>query len=234
MLARYNIPELPDQARRSLRDFLYDLESHQEWVAVPAGVPLLWIESLPLSGRPRNALRRTFRDHRVATYFGEPLMAIEFLLQRNVGIMALNELMCVIESAETGSAADEKCDEVISGLDQNVEDISARIFWFDDGGVLRLTDPPRISEPSPEGTLEHGAEILTGSERAAVSPLINFAKWAMAETGATDLGEAIASVIHESPEPDAWSELAAMPLTDLASPFPHPYEALRTCLRSLK
>ena len=55
VLARHNIPELPDQARRSLRDFLYDLESHQEWVAVPAGVPLLWIESLPLSGRPRNA-----------------------------------------------------------------------------------------------------------------------------------------------------------------------------------
>ena len=234
MLTRHNIPELPDQARRSLRDFLYDLESHQEWVAVPAGVPLLWIESLPLSGRTRNALRRTFRDHRVATYFGEPLMAIEFLLQRHVGIMALNELMCVIESAETGSAADEKYDEVISGLDQNVEDIAARIFWFDDGGVLRLTDPPRISEPSPEGTLEHGAEILTGSERATVSPLINFAKWAMAETEATDLGEAIAGVINGSPGPDEWSELASVQLTDLASPFRHPYQILRSWSEQLQ
>jgi hypothetical protein len=234
VLARHNIPELPDQARRSLRDFLYDLESHQEWVAVPAGVPLLWIESLPLSGRTRNALRRTFRDHRVATYFGEPLMAIEFLLQRNVGIMALNELMCVIESAETGSTANEKSDGDVSGLDRDVDDISARIFWFEDEDASHDPNPLRIFDPWAEETLEHGAEILTGSDQATISPLINFAKWAMAETGATNLGEAIASVIHKSPEPDAWSELAAIPLTDLASPFPHPYEALRSWAEQLE
>ena len=234
VLARHNIPELPDQARRSLRDFLYDLESYQEWAAVPAGVPLLWIESLPLSGRTRNALRRTFRDHRVATYFGEPLMAIEFLLQRNVGIMALNELMCVIESAETGSTANEKSDGDVSGLNRDVDDISARIFWFEDEDASHDPNPLRIFDPWAEETLEHGAEILTGSDQATISPLINFAKWAMAETGATNLGEAIASVIHKSPEPDAWSDLAAIPLTDLASPFPHPYEALRSWAEQLE
>ena len=77
-----------------------------------------------------------------------------------------------------------------------------------------------------DGTLEHGAKILTGTDRDTIGPFIDFAKWAMAETGASNLGEAIVNAINQSHAPEVWSQLAAVPLADIASPFPHPYQAI--------
>ena len=228
VLTSYGIPQLPDQARRSLRDFLYDLDSYEDWVAVPAGVPRMWLEKLPLSGRTRNVLCRTFLDHGATTYFSEPLMANEFLLQRQVGVTLLNELMCVIESAEIEPVPDEMIGEDCFELDRHTDGISARIFGFFDTGALSDSDSLPAFELRGEGTLEHGAEVLTGSDYATARHLINFAKWAMAETEARNLGEAIAGAIRESQMPESWNRLAAVELADLASPFPHPYQIIRS------
>ena len=242
VLTRYGIPELPDQARSSLRDFLYDLNSYDDWIAVPAGIPLVWLEKLPLTGRTRNALRRTFRDHKTATYFSEPLMATEFLRQRQVGVTLLNELMCVIESAEIEDTHGGTIGDYPPSTDTEIEAVADRIFspfTYDEAEavgdrILSLFDediPPDLDflpplQSADDGTLEHGAKILTGTDRDTIRPFIDFAKWAMAETGTTNLGEAVVNAINQSHAPEVWSQLAAVPLIDIASPFPHPYQVI--------
>ena len=227
VLARYGITELPESARKGLRDFLYGLDLRDEWVAIPAGVPLPWLERLPLSGRTRNALIRAFHNHGVSTYFDNPVTAREFLAQRSVGKMALNELMCVIESAELHPDADAPSSETVSEPGQNTGDeaVPENVTPF-----AMATDPPMVP---PETSLEHGAKVLTGEEQTTISFLINFAKWAMAETDAANLGEAIVKALSGYSESSEWNELSAVWLAKLASPSPHPYEILRSWAEQL-
>ena len=46
--------------------------------------------------------------------FSEPLLAGQFVASKSVGMMALNELTCVIESAELDQAGDEQLVELES------------------------------------------------------------------------------------------------------------------------
>ena len=225
-LQSHGITELTEEIRRIFRDFLYGLESCTGWVAIPAGIPLVWLENLPLSGRTRGAVRRIFRGFGVATFFDEPLMAVEFLKQPEVGMTTLNELICVIESVEIQKGIDETSGEDALETDQDQGGIWANDFGDEEVNTSLTADDPIVSRPLTEGTLEHGAQVLTGSERRSVDPLIKFAKWAMAETGSATLGEAITEVTSATWEVNEWNDLGTVALEHLASPSPHAYEIL--------
>ena len=225
-LQSHGITELTEETRRIFRDLLYRLESCAGWVAIPAGIPLVWLENLPLSGRTRGAVRRTFLTFGVATFFDEPLMAVEFLKQPEVGMTTLNELICVIESAEIQRGIDETSGEDAFGPDQDQGGIWANDFEDQEVNTSLTADGRIVSRPPTEGTLEHGAQILTGSERRSVDPLIKFAKWAMAETGSATLGEAMTEVTSATWEVNEWNDLSAVALDHLVSRPPHAYEIL--------
>ena len=84
------------------RYFLYNLPIPNAQVAIPAGIPLAWIESLPIAGRTRSAVQAAFKKAGTRGLLREPIWADQFLGVRSVGLTALNDLKCVIESAELG------------------------------------------------------------------------------------------------------------------------------------
>ncbi len=87
---------------REFRDFLYSMPIPAAQVAIPAGIPLAWIEDLPITGRTRGAVRKAFKEMGVDSFLKVPMLARQFLNIRSVGVTILNELTCVIESAELG------------------------------------------------------------------------------------------------------------------------------------
>ena len=168
------------------RDFLYGMPIQASHVAIPAGMPLTWIEELPITGRTRAAVQRAFREAGEDNYLRVPMLASQFLRVHSVGATALNELACVIESAELGRTAETATVEALQSVD--------RLAAFN----------------------RH---------------LFQFARWAMAETDAQNLGEAIAMLVQTAPTNEAWKPVASIHLTDLAEPPSHPYEVLDEWLK---
>ena len=197
-LHRLNVSEISELVRRAFRDFLYGLPSPHGWVAIPAGIPLLWLEALPINGRTRNAVRRAFNGSAADSCFSEPLLAGQFVASKSVGMMALNELTCVIESAELDQAGDEQLVELES-----------------------LPDSKTF-----ENLVNVAALQLIESISPATGYLNAFAKWAMAETGARTVGDAITELMGSSIENEEWNAMASVRLSDLAALPQHPYAVL--------
>ena len=186
---------------RAFRDFLYNLPILASQVAIPAGIPLAWIESLPLEGRTRGAVRKAFDEAGADVFLRVPMLARQFLSIRSVGATFLNELTCVIESTEVG-----RTDEVptVDLYDTELEQ-----------------EPVKHEHQSGSAALEiaHGLSAFNRQ-------LSEFASWAMAETDAETFGEAIAALIRSGAANELWKPVASVSLTDLAVPPPHPYKVL--------
>lgn len=76
-------------------------------------------------------------------------------------------------------------------------------------------------------------EGLSETDRAAGRLLFNFAQWAMAETAAGNLGEAVGIAAFAGPPPDEWRNLAAEQLSNIAPRVPHPYRIISSWVDSL-
>ena len=243
VLRRCGFEKIPHQARDSLRRFLNRLRTLEGWVVIPAGIPKTWFEALPVSSRTQRVISRAFSHYRIDSDFSRPLMASEFLAIKGAGLAALNETTCVIESAEVDPQTYASSEETAAREDREFTETLARIFgdedandtqfydftWLDDpqsAGILESAALPTLDRQPPSGNLQRPARPGPNIENSLPGFLINFAKWAMAETGATSLGEAIAGAIQRSPGPDEWNEMAAAQLADFASPSLHPYEIL--------
>ena len=122
---------------------------------------------------------------------------------------------------------------VLKGYQDADENLGTNLV--NEGQDISLSpDDPGRSEPLVGGTLEHGDQIFTGSERGAVNPLTKFAKWAIAETCALTLGRPSPKSSGRMGEWNEWNDLAAVPLDHLASPSPHPYEILNSWVEQLR
>ena len=195
---------------REFRDFLYSLTIPATQVAIPAGVPLAWIEELPITGRTRGAVRRAFRETGVADFLKLPMLAREFLGIREIGVGILNELTCVIESAELGSTNEDPTIDL-------------------EGVGLRR-------EPSEPGDLAGPHDFCENQSKgvsALDGPIGEFARWAMAETDAQTFGEAISELLRAGAANEAWKPVASLRLTDLAAHPQHPYEVLDKWMEQL-
>ena len=197
-----DIDILPPVGRSSLRDFLYSLQVPSGIIAIPAGLPLMWLNALPLTKRTQNAVQRGFRKVGEDDYLIAPLLAEEFLALYSVGIISLIELLCVMESAELEGPSDE---EVVAAGGAGIVPTSA------------VLETPNVD-----------LAVLELIQR--IKPLSNylytFAAWARAETDASTIGEAITKATQWCPAIKEWESIEATSLEDLADVPTHPYEIL--------
>ena len=201
ILERLAIDAVWQPPPREFRDFLYSMLIPTTQVAIPAGIPLAWIEELPITGRTRGAVRRAFRETGIDGFLRAPMLARQFLGIRSVGVTVLNELTCVIESAELGRTdEDPTIDMDDTALQQEAVEHESLI----DSAALQFI----------EGIPSFNRHLY------------GFARWAMAETDAQTFGEAIAELIRAGAANEAWKPVASVSLAELAAHPPHPYEAL--------
>ena len=210
MLGQLNMTEISDDARRDLRDLLYSQQLlHEDQVAIPAGMPLLWLERLPILGRTRSAVRRAFGQMEGSDILISPMSESGFLETRSVGIMALVDLACVLESAERGSNA--------GGDLLEPNQASAPVF------------PMTGAETVSQGTLE----IIEN-----ISPLLRklnfFGMWALAETDSRTLGEAVAEAWRNNSGANEWETIVSIPLSAISEKPMHPYTAIDTWASQLE
>ena len=189
---------------REFRDFLYSMPILAAQVAIPAGIPLAWIEDLPISARTRTVVRRAFRETAVDGFLKAPMLARQFLGVRSAGVTILNELTCVIESAELG--------------------------WIVEGRAADFDDTAFQQEAFPvDSTIFQSIEGMSSFNKH----VFEFAKWAMAETDAQTFGEAIAETTRTKAGDQAWNPVALLSLAELAAPSPHPYAVLDKWIEQL-
>lgn len=188
-----------DTQPKEFRDFLYDLPIPPSLVVIPAGIPLMWLEDLPISGRTRAAVRRAFKECSgdEAGFLRAPMLAHQFLGIRSVGLTALVEIMCVIESAELG----------ITDEDPTIDVDEAEFQW----------EIAKHEHLIPSPSLPSARSIST-----FVRHLREFVSWAIAEANVQVLGEAI----EDGRALEVWKKVASTKLTDLEVSPPHAYEVL--------
>ena len=200
--------ELPLAAHNGLIDFTHSFPQMPRATVLAAGLSLAWLAALPLRGRLHNLLRQ-LQLGRGADGFLERTIACEDILSvPNMGTISLLQLLCVLESAEAGriSAADAP---------------EARMAIESEGAKPNpLADAPRTRE-------KRWAALLYGN------PLQNHASWALAETDAQTLGQAVAHALAEERPVETWHALAAVPLKDIAVRSEHPYAILERWVAGL-
>ena len=208
IMRRFDVARISEETRIALRNFLCGLPSLQGWVAIPAGIPLLWLEELPITARTRGAVLKAFHGSGRDGYFDQALLASQLLAYESVGKSTLNELACVIESAELPQANAEQS-----------------------GSHQKSTTSPDSSE------LADQVNVAALKFIEHISPIARhfnaFARWAMAETRAQTVGDALAELLSSSIENEEWSAIASVRLSDLAAPARHPYAVLDAWVQQL-
>ena len=95
----------------------------------------------------------------------------------------------------------------------------------------KAASPEPMEEPSVNGTQGPGP---TGPEQLSCNPISEFAQWALAETGATTLGEAIALAAGRNGASPGWDQFAGIPLEQLAETPQHPYRIIQEWMDPLE
>ncbi len=202
VLERSNLDNLPTLGRNIVLDIVrkrFTLLSNE--ILIPSGIPLSWLQALPLSPRARNAVQRAFGERGEDDQLGWPMSVLEFLSIPNVGITTSIEILCVVESAELGQLGDVDWDQVDGG----------------ESGFNRIA-------------FEWAVERAFQRRLKAFSPLIEpvqlFSEWAQSETNAETLGEAIRTAASRHDSVRRWEMVAGLRLSNLSIPQPHPYALL--------
>lgn len=209
VLERSGISELTDPQRNVLRQFLYELDYQLDVVAIPAGVPLVWLSNLPISDRTRGALNRIVLTSKSQSFLSTSLLVRELFAVREVGPMTVVELLCVIESAE---ATEQSVDSTVLA-DEADSHQDVRVF---------------MSEANFNETVNQASLELVQASYPLTTAMRQFAQWALAETRISTLGEALAEAMAMRSEAQVWTSVDSMKLSELMAVPAHPYEILDT------
>ena len=207
ILRQLQIEELSSEQQSVLRSSIYHITLPKDMTVIPAGVPWQWLEALPVTSRSRNSLHRAFRNTGVDTYLPSPLVAERFMSFPNVGIMTLIDWMCVIESAELAQPISEEILETGASNQLDGQKIS-------------------VSLPVMKEAINRAASRLIEDMSPLTSDVHRFARWALAETDAETLEEAIRAIAARPASPSEWTSLVAANLGALVSQPDHPYAIL--------
>ena len=200
-LDRFESDTVWDSTPREFRDFLYDMPILATQVAIPAGIPRAWIETLPITGRTRGAVLRAFGKKGSDGFLKEPMLAGQFLRIPSVGVTFLNELTCVIESAELG--------------------------WSDRDPTTDIDNTTLQQEAIEDELLTDSNALQIIETMSSFNGHVHqMARWAMAETDAQTFGEAVAELLRTEAASEVWKPVAQANLTDLGELPAHPYEVL--------
>ena len=199
--------ELPPESRQALTAFLYQLPVPEKKVAIPGGVPISWLLALPINPRLRNALLRHFPDkHRYEIH--APIDCEEFLNIRGCGKTALIEILCVLESVELGIVPEQ----------------------------IRPQNTPKlkvISEAQFEAAIQEATRRALRVSDLIGGHLQELAAWALSETDARTVGEAISSAGNSRSPTASWGAVTSMELKEFAEIPTHPYDIIESWVADL-
>ena len=202
ILQRSNLDNPPRQVRNIVRDVVNKMSFLPlDEVVIPAGIPLSWLQALPINPRTRNAILTAFRKRGENKQLSSPMSVTEFLSIRGVGVTMSIELLCVIESAYHGRLGDMDPAQI------DEEESESNLVAF---------------EWAVEQASQRRMEMLS----PLVEPIQRFAGWAQAETNAETLGEAIDEAMSRDEFVHQWNRVAGVSLASLSTPPPHPYVLL--------
>ena len=201
LLRRFDLTELPLDLRLPLREWIYGFPTSSE-LAIPAGLPLPWLAALPINPRLRNSLRRFYGSKRWKTWSEHPVTCDDFLRFRQVGMTALIELLCVLESVELGFAV-----------------------------ISEPTRKPRLrvmTEAQFQAAVGEASQTAIRAASLLGGLLGDFAAWARSETDALTISEAISLATQSLQSVPEWQGIADLQLQNISNAPRHPYDIIES------
>ena len=262
-----------DRFYRAMRDLLQKFIILPEDVAISSGIPVSWLTALPTSNRLRNRLRRYRWPH--DWIIEEPFYCSQLMDILGLGKSALNELLCVLESAELGQADNRAVspvqhesyqDETEHGERQvvgkayppkrrvlvrgatehgerQVEHVVSPVKPHKSEDAANLAFQSAVNDAARKAlragflhfethgdfpVVNEGESEIVCSVSALGDLLREFATWALAETDAQTLGEAISQVILGTRTVEAWQAISEFRLKQAGYQCSHPYAILES------
>ena len=195
----------------------YRIPDIADEVAIPGGMPLDWLVRLPVHARVLNALRRMYSIRDWGTFSEDPLFCRDVLSMYGLGIKSLLELLCVIESAESG---ERRSTELGKDRDshRDAEEITMTRSQF---------------EYLERRIAANASEHAVGQISTPSLLLRTFSSWALAETTAVSLGDALHMALGESLLSEEVTQFFDIDLKEITSIPDHPYSLIEDWLRTL-
>jgi len=202
ILGRSNLDGITGQGRNIVRDAASGISALLlNEILIPDGIPLTWLQALPISPRTKNAIQTAFSERLEDDQLDDPLSVGEFLRIPGVGITMSIELLCVMESAERGQLGE--------------VDLST----IDDGGS-------GFDRVAFKWAVEQASQRRMKAFSPLIEPMQLFAGWAQSETDADSLGEAIDAAMAHGASVQQWNVVASVSLSSLSPQPRHPYAIL--------
>lgn len=240
--------ESSDRFLRAMRILLQGFIILPEDVAIPPGIPVSWLTALPISNRLRNRLRRYNWPH--DWIIEDPFPCSQLMNIRGLGKGALNELLCVMESAELGQKANKSiplqhvldeqetdCGErQIANIESSVRHDEGK-YNLDSAFQAAVNKAARDAiragflhfEKQGDVPVPNGTESDIVCSVTALGDLFReFATWALSETNALTFGEAISLVVDEVSTTKTWQAIAEFNLAQASHLPDQPYDILDT------
>ena len=202
ILERSNFDQLTGQGRNIVRGTANEVSALLlNQVLIPAGIPLAWLQALPIRPRTRNAIQTAFSEKQESDALSAPLPVRKFLDIPGVGITMSIEVLCVMESAERGQITD------------------VNPSRSDDGAS-------EFNRVAFEWAVEQACQRRLKAFSPLIEPMQLLASWAQSEANAESLGEAIAAAMARDEAIHQWDVVAGVSLSSISAPPPHPYAIL--------
>ncbi len=202
ILEQSNPDDLSGQGRKIIRDMVNGMSGLLlNETLIPAGVPLTWLQALPIRPPSMQAIEAICRARREDDQVICPVSVGDFVRMRGVGMTMSIEVLCVMESAERGQLTDVDIAKIEAG---EAEFDRVAFEWAVEQACRR-----RMKTFSP-----------------LMEPMRLLAGWAQSETDAESVGEAILAAMARDRSVQEWNAIAGIRVASLSPSLPHPYAIL--------
>ncbi len=205
---------------RPIHGWLYELPKlPNRTLLIPQAIPCAWILKLPLRKRLYNGLKKFFKEKNWDLICSPktPLCWGELTEAWGIGKLSIIELMCVMESAELGR--NNSCEK---------DDYDPAIH-FHQRSTITQSDSYRKTSFTPSNSPPE----TSGKMRDALNILQSFALWAVAETEARSIKDAVSNKQFNGVQPRELSEFLDFELETFVNKPPHPYSILENWMKHL-
>ncbi len=195
----------------------YKISKVSREIAIPAGMPLIWLMNLPLSSRVLRVISLLYLDRGWKDISNEPVDCGEIFDRPNFGKKCLLEFLTVLESAENNEYNFQLDDQNRKRLEiiESIEEVLANDYSPDNAVAVEFLTNKLIDKLFPSQILRQ------------------FASWGLAETNATSVGEALKSFAVEEPKPKEFIDFFNIKLKEFTHRPNHAYVIINDWLLSL-
>ena len=207
VLSSFNQEWLPSHVEIDLRRFLLQAQLPADTAVIPAGVPLAWLESIPINGDMKSALKQFWISRQWSELSPRVISLGELSTTVHLASHRALEYLCVLEAAEMS--------------DFNMEQRSSGLILQADGAQQLHAATPNVTQLGMDPGTEYQEAIR------------EFANWALSETNSRTWGEAIQQAALDTEPSTAWDDLSKLRLDAVGQYSRHPYEILTTWSNNL-